>query len=243
MTAILNLRGRNENSGCSDDHCRRISAIGARIGDLVGGDAGEMVGGDVADAIARGLDRVHLDAGELGENVGRVLQRRPVELEVLPRGEMAVAAIVLARDFGELAHLARVQRAVGHGDAQHVGMELQIEAVHQPMRPELLLGQFAGEAARHLVAELARRARRRRRRRIRHSDTCGVSVGACRAKTGRLALRLLAEIAPHRRSRGADRLAQRLRRVMAVAQLDLDRIGVDDKARRHRFGRARERQP
>ena len=81
--------------------------VGARIGDLVVGDAGEMVGGDVADAVAGGLDRVHLDAGELGENVGRVLQRRPVELDVLPRGEMAVAAVVAARDVGELAHLAR----------------------------------------------------------------------------------------------------------------------------------------
>ena len=92
--------------------------------------------------------------GELGEDVGRVLQRWPVELDVLPGGEMAVAAVVLARDLGELAHLARRQRAVGNGDAQHVGVELQIEAVHQPERPELVLGQFAGEAARDLVAEL-----------------------------------------------------------------------------------------
>ena len=36
--------------------------VGARVGDLVVGDAGEMIGGDVADAVARGLDRVHLDA-------------------------------------------------------------------------------------------------------------------------------------------------------------------------------------
>ena len=46
--------------------------IGARVGDLVGGGAGEMVGRDVADAIARGLDGVHLDAGELGQDVGAV---------------------------------------------------------------------------------------------------------------------------------------------------------------------------
>ena len=97
---------------------------------------------------------MHLDAGELGQDVGRVLQRRPVVLQVLPRGEMAVAAIVFARDVGELAQLLRIQRAVGHGDAQHVGVQLQIEAVHQPVRPELLLGQFAREAARDLVAEL-----------------------------------------------------------------------------------------
>ena len=102
----------------------------ARVLDLVGGDAGEMVGGDVADAIARGLDAVHLDVGEQIENVGDVLQPRPVELDVLPRGEMAVAAVVAVGDQGELAQLARAQRAIGNGDAQHVGVKLEVEAVH-----------------------------------------------------------------------------------------------------------------
>ena len=97
---------------------------------------------------------MHLDAGQLGQDVGRVLQRGPVELQVLAGGEMAVAAIVFARDLGELAHLARTQRAVGHGDAQHVGVQLQIEAVHQPVRAELVLGQLAGEPAPDLLAEL-----------------------------------------------------------------------------------------
>ena len=57
----------------------------------------------------------------------------------------------------------------------------------------------------------------------------------------RLALRLLAEVAAHRRPGGADRFAQRLGRVMAVAQLDRDRIGVDDLAPRDSFGGQRER--
>ena len=41
LTAILNLRGRNANSGCSVLHWRRISQYGPRVDDLVGGDAGE----------------------------------------------------------------------------------------------------------------------------------------------------------------------------------------------------------
>ena len=98
--------------------------------------------------------RVHLDLGEVGEDVGRLLELDPVELDVLARGEMAVAAVVGARDVGEHAQLARRQRAVGNGDAQHVGVELQIEAVHQPQRLELVLGQLPGEAAAHLVAVL-----------------------------------------------------------------------------------------
>ena len=128
--------------------------VRARIGDLVMRDAGEMVRRDVANAVSRGLDRVHLDARELGQDVGRVLERRPVELDVLPGGEMAVAAVINPRDLGELAHLARIEDAIGHGDPQHIGVELQVEAVHQPMRAELLFGQFAAEAPRHLVAEL-----------------------------------------------------------------------------------------
>ncbi len=54
----------------------------------------------------------------------------------------------------QLAHLLRRQRAVGHGDAQHVGVQLQIETVHQPQRLELVFGQFARQAARHLAGEL-----------------------------------------------------------------------------------------
>jgi hypothetical protein len=33
-------------------------------------------------------------------------------------------------------------------------MQLEVEAVHQPQRPELLLGQLAGEAALDLPPEL-----------------------------------------------------------------------------------------
>ena len=76
-----------------------------RIDDLVGGDAGERIAGGVAHAVAGGLDRVHLDPGELGEDLRNVLEARPVELDVLPGGEVAVAAVVLAGDVGERAQL------------------------------------------------------------------------------------------------------------------------------------------
>ena len=55
----------------------------ARILDLVGGGAGERVGGDVADAVAAGLDAVHPDAGEVGQDVRQLLELDPVELDVL----------------------------------------------------------------------------------------------------------------------------------------------------------------
>ena len=74
-----------------------------RIDDLVAGDAGEMVARDVADAIAAGLDRVHLDGGELREDVGHVFESRPVELDVLARREVSVASVILAADMRQLA--------------------------------------------------------------------------------------------------------------------------------------------
>ena len=67
---------------------------------------------------------------------------------------MAVALVEAPAIWASCAQLRRAQRAVGDGDAQHIGVELQIEAVHQPQRLELVLGQLAGEAAAHLVAKL-----------------------------------------------------------------------------------------
>jgi hypothetical protein len=43
---------------------------------------------------------VHADAGKIGHGVGQLGELDPVELDVLPRGEVAVAAIVAARDMG-----------------------------------------------------------------------------------------------------------------------------------------------
>src|SRR3546814_7148582 len=105
---------------CSSDLARPLAddlAVDARVLDLVAGGAGEMVGGHVADAVAAGLDGMHLDARQLFQNVGHLIEAGPVVLDVLARGEMAVAAVVVARDAGELASLPRRQRAVRAGEA------------------------------------------------------------------------------------------------------------------------------
>src|SRR5690606_19134804 len=49
-------------------------AVGARIFDLIGGDAGKLIGGGVADTVAAGLNRVHFNAGEFGENIRHFFQ-------------------------------------------------------------------------------------------------------------------------------------------------------------------------
>ena len=97
---------------------------------------------------------MHLDRRQFSEQVGRFLQLDPVVLDILARGEMAVIAVIFARDVRQHPHLAAVERSIGDGDAQHIGVQLQIEPVHQAQRLELVFGDFAGKAALHLVAEL-----------------------------------------------------------------------------------------
>src|SRR5206468_1644106 len=84
-----------------------------------------------------------------------LLELGPVELHVLARGKVAVAAVVAPRDVGELAQLPGRQEAVRNRDAQHRRIALDVEPVSQPQRTELLLRQLAGEEAPGLATELA----------------------------------------------------------------------------------------
>ena len=68
--------------------------------------------------------------------------------------DLSAAAVVVSRHVGKRAHLLGRQRAVRDADAQHVGVELQVDAVEQAQELELVLGQFAGQPPTNLVAEL-----------------------------------------------------------------------------------------
>jgi hypothetical protein len=125
-----------------------------RIDHFVGRDSGEMVGRDVADAVARGLDAVHLHRGELFKNFRRVFEFDPVELDVRARREVAIAAIVLARDARQHAHLVAAQVAVRNRDAVHVRMALHVQAVLQAQRKKLRFAQFARQPAPNPVTVL-----------------------------------------------------------------------------------------
>ncbi len=102
----------------------------ARILDLVRRNPRPLIGRDVAHAIAAGLHPMQSGAREIGHRVGQLLELDPVELDVLARGEMAVIAVVAPRHVRERAHLVGGERAVGDGDPQHIGVQLQIDAVH-----------------------------------------------------------------------------------------------------------------
>ena len=126
----------------------------ARIRNFVCGSPCILVGRNVANAVTAGLDGVHLYARQLFQKIAAFLQLDPVILDILPRGEMAIIAVIFARDMRQHPHLTAVQCAIGNGHAQHIGVQLQIQAIHQPQRLKLVLGHFARQAALHLIAKI-----------------------------------------------------------------------------------------
>ncbi len=129
-------------------------APGPRVDQLITSHASELVGGGVADAVAAGLDGVHLHGGQLGEDLGYVFQFRPIELHVGPGADMGITLVVATGDLGQLAHLRRGKQTVRHGDAQHRRIALDVQAVLQAQWAELLISEFASQEAAGLVAEL-----------------------------------------------------------------------------------------
>src|SRR5215831_2816226 len=85
-TAILNLRGMNENSGCSVT-CWRTTSAQTRGSSISSG-------------------------AKLGHRVRKLFELDPMELDVLAGGEMTIAAVIFARHMRELAQLSGRQRAV-----------------------------------------------------------------------------------------------------------------------------------
>ncbi|MNN03387.1 hypothetical protein D3C81_1160750 [compost metagenome] len=97
---------------------------------------------------------MHLDLSQVLEDVGHLLQFDPVELDVLTGGEMPVAAIIVAGDARQGAHLAGTEGAVRDRHTQHVGVFLQVQAVLQAQWQELFFTQFASHETLHLIAKL-----------------------------------------------------------------------------------------
>jgi hypothetical protein len=125
-----------------------------RIFDLVRRDAREVICGDVANAVAAGLDRMHLHRREQLEDVRHAFQLRPVVLDVLPRREVREVAIVFARDAREHPHLAARQQTVRNRNAQHRRVALDVQPVAQAQRLEVVFGELTSQEPARLVAEL-----------------------------------------------------------------------------------------
>jgi len=79
---------------------------------------------------------------EIGENVGHVLEPRPVELQVLPGREVTVSAVVGSTDASKHPQLVRREQPVRNRHAQHRRVLLNVQSVLQPQRAEIVLGQL-----------------------------------------------------------------------------------------------------
>ncbi len=192
----------------------------ARVLDLVSSSPGEMVSGNVANAIAGSLDGVHANIGQGIQHVRHILQQRPVELDILAGGKMAVALVPFVGDVSELAHFGRIEGTIGNGDPQHIGMKLQIKAVHQAQGLELVLGQRAVQTLFDLTAKLAYPFANKFSSQIHCRYT---SVFSCSADIGLFAVKIVG------RAAGAEGLAKMGRFGNAVFIDDhIGEIGTDD---------------
>ena len=154
----------------ADDFCQR-----PWVGHLVGRNTGALVAGGVADAVAAGLDAVQVHAGQQIHHIGAFVQRNPVVLHVLARGEVRAGAgqagqvaqarvglgqvvgvflVVVAGDGGQHPQLGAVQLAIRHGHPQHRCEALDVPAVLQPQWAEFIFRQRAALPALQLVAVL-----------------------------------------------------------------------------------------
>ena len=68
--------------------------------------------------------------------------------------QLGCGLVVVTGDAGQHAQLRAADFAVGHGNAGHGGVALDVPAVLQAQRQKLFVGQFAALPAVELVAEL-----------------------------------------------------------------------------------------
>ena len=105
--AILNLRGSVELSGCRSRKRVSASAYGVTSKRSSADDAGVRAAGDVAHRVAARLARRQAGVGEQAHRRLDVVQLHEMELDVLPRRDVAEAARVLLADVGERVELRR----------------------------------------------------------------------------------------------------------------------------------------
>ena len=95
--------------------------VGGYVEALVAANAGQGAGGDVAHHVAAGFLRGDVHCGQTPHEVGGIVDVNEVELEILPRGDVADGIGVLFRQVGQRLHLLGVEATEGNLDALHAG--------------------------------------------------------------------------------------------------------------------------
>src|SRR5699024_8773319 len=68
---------------------------GTAVLDFIWCNAGKLVSGRVTDTVTTGLNGMQIDLGQLFQNVRYLLKLGPVNLDILPRGKVAIAFIII----------------------------------------------------------------------------------------------------------------------------------------------------
>src|SRR5450631_1491221 len=100
------------------------------VEDLLRARAGEMATHDVANRVAARLTRGHADRRHEAQDLGRLLERDEVELDVLARGEVTPAPRIVVGYVRERVELLRGDATVRDLDAQHLRAPALALAVH-----------------------------------------------------------------------------------------------------------------
>ena len=116
---------------------------GTRIFNFIVCNTGELVGSGVAYTVTTGLYGMHLNRGELSENIGNFFENWPVKLNILTGGKVYIALIEGSANSGDLAHLTAGHQSIGHGDAQHWCQALNVETILQAQGKKLFLTDLA----------------------------------------------------------------------------------------------------
>ena len=131
--------------------------VGGEVEELVGRDAGPGVAGDVAHGVAAALAARQAGVGELADELGRVVERHVVDLDVLARGDVTLVerrvALDAVREGLQLLGRDPAHRQL-HPDHLHVGLALAVDALLQAEADELRLGRLAAQVLRRLGVEV-----------------------------------------------------------------------------------------
>jgi hypothetical protein len=97
---------------------------------------------------------VQLHPRQLRKDQRGVLQGQPIELEVVPGGEVPVPPAVGLGHLGQGAQLVTGEQAIGDRNPQHGPVAQDIESVEQAQGPQVLGTQGAGAVTPELIAQL-----------------------------------------------------------------------------------------
>ena len=108
--------------------------------------AAQRAGSDVADRVVAGFARGQANVRQLVQQRRHLWQRNEMILDILPGGEMALAASEFIGDGCELIHLLGRQNSAGNLGADHVhaGLPLAVDAAAQALCAKLVVRDFAG---------------------------------------------------------------------------------------------------